>query len=100
MGKIIESQYIDIFPIINKILDIGRRLSQIIGDLKELLARLSISKWQENLSFFGKKYLSYTPTEGTKILVIHQEGGGYKVDENAMMSIKGMGIIYEGGEVM
>ena len=42
--KIIESQYIDIFPIINKILDIGRRLPQIIGDLKELSTKLLIKK--------------------------------------------------------
>ena len=43
-GKIIESRYISICPIIDKIIDIGRRLPQIIGDFSELSAKLSISK--------------------------------------------------------
>ena len=40
--KIIEGRYISIFLIISKIIDIGRRLPQIIGDLEESLAKLSI----------------------------------------------------------
>ena len=40
--KIIEGRYISIFIIIGKIIDIGRRLPQIIGDLEESLAKLSI----------------------------------------------------------
>ena len=39
---IIESQYIGIFLIIRKIIDIGSILPQIIGDLKQLLAKLLI----------------------------------------------------------
>ena len=44
IGKIIESRYIAICPIIDKIIDIGRRLPQIIGNFRELSAKLSISK--------------------------------------------------------
>ena len=50
IGKIIESRYIGIFPIIDNIIDIGRRLPQIIGKLKELSAELSISKITGKLS--------------------------------------------------
>ena len=45
IGKIIKSRYIGIFPIINKIIDIGRRLPQIIGDLKDK-AKLSSPRAQ------------------------------------------------------
>jgi len=50
IGKIIESRYIAICPIIDKIIDIGRRLPQIIGDFRELSAKLSISKITGELS--------------------------------------------------
>ena len=48
--KIIESRYIGICPIIDKIIDIGRRLPQIIGDFRDLSAKLSISKMTGELS--------------------------------------------------
>ena len=50
IGKIIESRYIGICPIIDKIIDIGRRLPQIIGDFRDLSAKLSISKMTGELS--------------------------------------------------
>ena len=50
IGKIIESRYIGICPIIDKIIDIGRRLPQIIGDFRDLSAILSISKMTGELS--------------------------------------------------
>ena len=50
IGKIIESRYFGICPIIEKIIDIGRRLTQIIGDFRELSAKLSISKMTGELS--------------------------------------------------
>ena len=50
IGKIIESRYISICPIIDKIIDVGRRLPQIIGDFRELSAKLSISKITGKLS--------------------------------------------------
>ena len=50
IGKIIESRYIGICQIIGKIIDIGRRLPQIIGDCRELSAKLSISKISGKLS--------------------------------------------------
>ena len=50
IGKIIESRYISICPIIDKIIDIGRKLPQIIGDFRELSAKLSISKMTGELS--------------------------------------------------
>ena len=43
IGKIIESRYIGICPIIEKIMAIGRRLPQIISDIRESSAKLSIS---------------------------------------------------------
>ena len=50
IGKVIESRYIGICPIIDKIIDIGRRLPQIIGDFWDLSAKLSISKMTGELS--------------------------------------------------
>ena len=50
IGKIIESRYIGICPIIDKIIDIGRRLPQIIGNFRDLSAKLSISKMTGELS--------------------------------------------------
>ena len=50
IGKIIESRYIGICPIIDKINDIDRRLPQIIGDFRDLSAKLSLSKMTEELS--------------------------------------------------
>ena len=50
IGKIIESRYIAICPIIDKIIDIDQRLPQIIGDFRELSANLSISKITGELS--------------------------------------------------
>ena len=50
IGKIIESRYIGICPIIDKIIDIGQRLPQIIGDFRDLSAKLSISKMTGELS--------------------------------------------------
>ena len=50
IGIIIESRYIGICPNIDKIIDIGQRLPQIIGDFRELSAKLSISKMTGNLS--------------------------------------------------
>ena len=50
IGKVIESRYIGICPIIHKIIDIGRRLPQIIGDFRELSAKLLISRMTEELS--------------------------------------------------
>ena len=38
------------FPIIDKIIDIGRRLPQIIGNLKELSAKLLTPKMTGELS--------------------------------------------------
>ena len=50
IGKIIEKRYIGICLIIEKIIDIGQRLPQIIGDLRELSAKLLISKMTAELS--------------------------------------------------
>ena len=64
IGKIIESRYIGICQIIGKIIDIGRRLPQIIGDFKELSAKLSISKMTGELSKiyrYRKKWLIAHP---------------------------------------
>ena len=64
IGKIIESRYIGICPIIDKIIDIGRRLPQIIGDFRELSAKLSISKMTGELSKiyrYRKKWLIAHP---------------------------------------
>ena len=66
IGKIIESRYIAICPIIDKIIDIGRRPPQIIGDFRELSAKLSISKITGELSkiyrYREKNDLSPTPS--------------------------------------
>ena len=62
--KIIESRYIGICPIIGKIIDIGQRLPQIIGDFRELSAKLSISKMTAELSKiyrYRKKWLIAHP---------------------------------------
>ena len=48
--KIIESRYISIFRIIDKSIDIGQRLPQIINDFRELSAKLLISKMAGELS--------------------------------------------------
>ena len=48
--KIIESRYIGHFQIIGQIIDIDFILPQIIGDFKELSAKLSISKFEGMLS--------------------------------------------------
>ena len=40
IGKNIESRYIGIYSIIDKVIDIGERLPQIIGDFRELSAKL------------------------------------------------------------
>ena len=48
--KIIESRYIGHFQIIGQIIDIDLVLPQIIGDFKELSAKLSISKFEGKLS--------------------------------------------------
>ena len=64
IGKIIESRYISICPIIDKIIDIGRRLPQIIGNFMELSAKLSISKMTGELSKiyrYRKKWLIAHP---------------------------------------
>ena len=64
IGKIIESRYIGICPIIDKIIDIGRRLPQIIGDFRDLSAKLSISKMTGELSKiyqYRKKWLIAHP---------------------------------------
>ena len=64
IGKIIESRYIGICPIIDKIIDIGRRLPQIIGDFRELSAKLLISRMTEELSkiySYRKKWLTVHP---------------------------------------
>ena len=58
--KIIESRYIGISPTIDKIIDIGRRLPQIIGNFRDLSAKLSISKLTGELSKiyrYRKKWL-------------------------------------------
>ena len=63
-GKIIESRYIGICPIIDKIIDIGQRLPQIIGDFRESSAKLSISKMTGALSKiyqYKKKWLIAHP---------------------------------------
>ena len=49
-GKIIESRYISICRIIDKSIDIGQRLRQIINDFRELSAKLLISKMAGELS--------------------------------------------------
>ena len=91
IGKVIENRYIGIFPIIDKIIDISRRLPQIIGDFRELSAKLSISvkdflklsailgnyrqnyqyrKWQKNYRKFiviEKNDLSPTPILDTSM---------------------------------
>ena len=51
--KKIEIRYIGIFIIIN----IGKRLPQIIGDLKEISAKLLISKITKKIIVNEKKYL-------------------------------------------
>ena len=64
IGKVIESRYIGIFPIFYKIIDISRRLPQIIGDLNKLSATLSISKMTGELSRiyrYRKKWLIVHP---------------------------------------
>ena len=64
IGKIIESRYIGICPIIGKIIDIGQRLPQIIGDFRDLSAKLSISKMTGELSKiyrYQKKWLIAHP---------------------------------------
>ena len=64
IGKIIESRYFGICPIIEKIIDIGRRLPQIIGNFRELSAKLSISKMTGKLSKiyrYRKKWLIAHP---------------------------------------
>ena len=69
IGKIIESRYIDICPIINKIIDTSPRLPQIIGDFRDLSAKLSISKMTGELSkiiVIEKFYLLPTPTKGSR----------------------------------
>ena len=48
--KIIESRYIGHFQIIGQIIDIDLILPQIIGDFKDLSAKLSISKVEGKLS--------------------------------------------------
>ena len=66
IGKIIESRYIAICPIIDKIIDIGRRLPQIIGDFRELSAKLSISKMTGELSKiyrYRKKLIAHPYTQ-------------------------------------
>ena len=50
IGKIIESRYIGICLIIDKIIDIGRKIPQIIGEFRELSAKLLISKITGELS--------------------------------------------------
>ena len=50
IGKIIESRYFAICPIIDKFIDIGQRLPQIIGKFSDLSAKLSISKMTGELS--------------------------------------------------
>ena len=50
IGKIIENRYIGICLIIEKIIDIGQRLPQIIGYFRELSGKLSISKMTGELS--------------------------------------------------
>ena len=64
IGKIIESRYISICPSIDKIINIGQRLPQIIGDFRELSAKLSISKMAGELSKiyrYRKKWLIAHP---------------------------------------
>ena len=61
--QIIESRYICIFPIIN----IDMRLTEIIGDLRELSAKISIlkkkitGKWSKNYRYGEKNYFLVTP---------------------------------------
>ena len=57
--KIIESRYIGHFQIIGQIIDIDLVLPQIIGDFKELSAKLSISKFEGKLLI--SKNLTYLP---------------------------------------
>ena len=59
VGKIIESWHISIFPIIDKIIDFEKRLPQIIGNLKELSVKLSISI--SKIYSYKKNDLSHTP---------------------------------------
>ena len=64
IGKIIESRYISICPIIDKIIDIDGRLPQIISDFRDLSAKLSLSKMTEELSKiyrYRKKWLIAHP---------------------------------------
>ena len=64
IGKIIDSRYISICPIIDKIIDIGQSLSQIIGNFRDLLVKLSISKMTGELSKiyrYRKKWLIAHP---------------------------------------
>ena len=59
VGKIIESWHISIFPIIDKIIDFEKRLPQIIGNLKELSVKLSISI--SKIYSYKKKWLIAHP---------------------------------------
>ena len=65
IGKIIESRYIAICQIIDKIIDIDERFPQIIGDFRELSAKLPILKITGELSkvycYRKKNHLSPTP---------------------------------------
>ena len=66
IGKIIENRYISIFPIIDKIIDISRRLPQIISDFRELSAKFSISKMTGELSKiyrYRKKLIAHPYTQ-------------------------------------
>ena len=77
IGKIIESRYIGICPFIDKIIDIGRRLPQIIGNFRDLSAKLSISKMTGELSKiyrYRKKCIFYSssnaiPPPGLNLLL-------------------------------
>ena len=84
IGKIIESRYIGICLIIDKIIDIGQRLPHIISDFRELLAKSSISKMTEELFkiYRYQKKITYRPplytlqwAEGIQTFIRHSTKG-------------------------
>ena len=93
IGKDIENRYIGICPIIGKIIDIGQRLSQIIGDFRELSAKLSISKMTGELSKiyrYRKKWLIAHPYSQHASLQYHFESqhATYSVQHNCDMRFR------------
>ena len=103
IGKIIDSRYIAICPIIDKIIDIGRRLPQIISDFWDLSAKLSISKMTGKLSKnyrYWKKLLIGDPffrdfhTPKCAQSVPKKRQTANTIDSNAVKNVKPVDFIF------